>query len=119
MRQRGEADTEELAPKEIEKRLADVAAEEEWAASTFNHYRSLRALNYRFGILNRKVTTNPPSSVMHRFEDNRRVRFLTEGEERKLREIIAKKWPAHLPELDLPLTPACGRAANAPEDGTW
>ena len=101
MRQRGEADTQELAPKEIEKRLADVAEEEEWAASTFNHYRSLRSLSYRLGILNRKVTTNPARSVMHRFEDNGRVRFLTEDEERKLREIIAKKRPAHLPELDL------------------
>ena len=101
MRQRGEADTQELAPKEIEKRLADVAEEEEWAASTFNHYRSLMSLSYRLGILNRKVTTNPARSVMHRFEDNGRVRFLTEDEERKLREIIAKKRPAHLPELDL------------------
>ena len=26
---------------------------------------------------------------------------MTEEEERKLRYIIAKKWPAHLPELDL------------------
>ena len=97
----GSYPAEELAPKEIEKRLADVAEEEEWAASTFNHYRSLMSLSYRLGILNRKVTTNPARSVMHRFEDNGRVRFLTEDEERKLREIIAKKRPAHLPELDL------------------
>ena len=91
---------EELAPKEIEKRLADVAEEEEWAASTFN-YRSLRSLSYRLGILNRKVTTNPARSVPHRFKDNGRVRFLTEEEEKKLRYIIAKKWPAHFPELDV------------------
>jgi len=90
-----------LAPKEIDKRLADVADEEEWAASTFNHYRSLISLSYRLGILNRKVTTNPARSVPHRFKDNGRVRFLTEEEEKKLRYIIAKKWPAHFPELDV------------------
>ena len=59
------------------------------------------SLSYRLGILNRKVTANPARSVPHRFEDNGRVRFLTEEEEKKLRYIIAKKWPAHLPELDV------------------
>ena len=59
------------------------------------------SLSYRLGILNRKVTTNPARSVTHRFEDNSRVRFLTDGEEKKLRDVIGKKWPAHLPELDL------------------
>jgi integrase len=71
------------------------------AASTFNHYRSLMSLSYRLGILDRKVTTNPARSVTHRFEDNSRVRFLTEEEEKELRDIIEKNWPAHLPELEL------------------
>jgi len=34
-----------------------------------------------------------------------RVRFLTEEEEKKLRDIIIeKKWTAHLPELDLAIS---------------
>jgi integrase len=98
----GTYSAEELAPKEIEKRLADIAEKEKWAASTFNHHRSLMSLSYRLGILNRKATSNPARSVTHRREDNNRVRFLTDEEEKKLREIIiAKKWAAHLPELDL------------------
>jgi integrase len=52
-------------------------------------------------LLNRKVTTNPARSVTHRREDNNRVRFLAEEEEKNLRELIEKKWPAHLPELEL------------------
>ncbi len=59
------------------------------------------SLSYRLGILNRKLTSNPARSVTHRREDNNRVRFLTEEEERKLRKVIEAKWPLHLPELDL------------------
>lgn len=55
----GSYPAEELAPKEIEKRLARAAEKEKWAPSTFNHYRSLMSLSYRLGILNRKVTSNP------------------------------------------------------------
>jgi integrase len=92
---------EELTPKEIENKLASVAEKEKWAPSTFNHYRSLVSLSYRLGILNRKVTTNPARSVTHRREDNNRVRFLTEEEEKNLRKVVEDRWPAHLPELDL------------------
>jgi len=60
------------------------------------------SLSYRLGILNRKATSNLARSVAHRREDNNRVRFLTEEEEKKLRDIIfEKKWTAHLPELDV------------------
>jgi integrase len=92
---------DEMTPKEIEHRLAKEAEEENWAPSTFNHYRSLMSLSYRLGILNRKVTTNPARSVTHRREDNNRIRFLTEEEERTLRKVLQDKWPLHLPELDL------------------
>jgi integrase len=92
---------EELTPREIEHKLARAAEKEKWAPSTFNHYRSLMSLSYRLGILNRKVTTNPARSVTHRREDNNRVRFLTEDEEKKLRKIIQAKWPSHIPEFDL------------------
>jgi len=91
----------ELTPKEIENVLARAAERGKWAPSTFNHYRSLMSLSYRLGILNRKVTSNPARSVTHRREDNNRVRFLTEEEEKKLRKIIEAKWASHMPELDL------------------
>jgi len=92
---------EELTPKEIENVLARAADKEKWAPSTFNHYRSLMSLSYRLGILNRRITCNPARSVTHRREDNNRVRFLTEEEEKKLRNVIEATWPLHLPELDL------------------
>src|SRR5262249_17670946 len=97
----GKCPAEELTPKEIEDVLARVAHKEKWAPSTFNHYRSLMSLAYRLGIMNRKVTMNPARSVTHRREDNNRVRFLTEEEEKKLRDLVIKKWPSHLPELEI------------------
>jgi hypothetical protein len=51
--------------------------------------------------MNRKATSNPARSVTHRRENNNRVRFLTEEEEKKLRKIIEAKWASHLPELEL------------------
>jgi integrase len=97
----GSHPAEELTPKEIESILARAADKEKWAPSTFNHYRSLMSLSHRLGILNRKVTSNPARSVTHRREDNNRVRFLTEEEEKKLRNVIEGKWSLHVPELDL------------------
>jgi site-specific recombinase XerD len=97
----GSYPAEELTPQDIEKTLARAAEKEKWAASTFNHYRSLMSLSHRLGIRNRKVTLNPARSVTHRREDNNRVRFLTVEEERKLRKAIEAKWVSHVPELDL------------------
>ena len=62
----GSCAADEITPKEIENRLARVALDEKWAASTFNHYRSLMSLTYRLAILNRKAATNPARSVPHR-----------------------------------------------------
>ena len=97
----GSYPAEELTPQEIEKTLMRAAEKEKWAASTFNHYRSLMSLSYRLGIQNRKVTSNPVRSVTHRREDNNRVRFLTVEEEKKLRKVIEAKWRSHIPEFDL------------------
>ncbi len=90
-------------PKEIEDRLNQVAGEEHWASSTFNHYRSLTSLAYRLAIRNRKATANPARSVQHRREDNSRIRFLTTEEEEKLRKVVVAKYSWHMPELDLAL----------------
>ena len=97
----GSCAADEITPKEIENRLARVALDEKWAASTFNHYRSLMSLTYRLAILNRKAATNPARSVPHRTEHNSRVRFLTVEEEKRLRKVVETIWPLHLPELDL------------------
>jgi hypothetical protein len=110
---------DELAPKEIEKTLAGAAEREEWAPSTFNHYRSLMSLTYRLAILNRKATANPARSVPHRREDNNRVRYLTNAEEKKLRKVMTAKWARHIPELDLALNTGLRKGACTRLRGRW
>ena len=92
---------ETLTPKDIESTLNRVAEEENWASSTFNHYRSLVSLAYRLAIRDRGLKMNPARSVPHRREDNSLVRFLGHDEERRLREVLVAKYSWHLPEFDV------------------
>lgn len=92
-----------VTPQEIERHFEECAEQEEWAASTVNHYRSLLSLTYRLAIASGRASSNPARATRHRREDNSRVRYLTPEEEVKLRKVIAEEWPEHMPELDLAL----------------
>lgn len=92
-----------VSPQEIERHFEECIEQEEWAASTVNHYRSLLSLTYRLAIRNSKALNNPARSTRHRREDNSRVRYLTPEEDVKLRDVMAKEWAQHIPELDLAL----------------
>jgi integrase len=86
----------------MEKRLSDVAAAEEWAARTYNHYRSLLMLVYREARRAGKVSANPSRDIRHRKESNNRVRFLSSGENEeyaRLAKVIREKYPEHLVEF--------------------
>ena len=98
-----ERSADSVSPQEIERHFEECIEQEEWAASTVNHYRSLLSLTYRLAIRNGKALTNPARSTRHRREDNSRVRYLTPEEEVKLRKVIAEEWAQHVPELDLAL----------------
>jgi hypothetical protein len=68
--------------------------------ATANRYRALFSLIFREALRNGKVTSNPARLVRQRHEDNGRIRFLTEDEERRMRKVITERFPEHLPELD-------------------
>jgi hypothetical protein len=78
----GTREAESLLGPEMEKILAGalkgkrnrerVQPSEKWAASTFNHYRSLLILCFREALRVRKVTSNPAREIRHRREDNSR-----------------------------------------------
>jgi len=51
-----------------------------------------------------KCLGNPARAVLHRREDNSRVRFLKDAEEKKFRQVIQTSWPSHLPEFELGLS---------------
>jgi hypothetical protein len=75
----GNREAESLTGPEMEKHLSDVATSEEWACSTYNHYRSLLMLVYREARRAEKVSANPARDIRHRKENNSRVRFLSRG----------------------------------------
>jgi integrase len=98
----GNREAESLAGSEMEKYLSEVAAAERWAASTYNHYRSLLMLIYREARRDGKVSANPARDMRHRKENNNRVRFLSRGEDgehARLVGAIREKYPEHLPEF--------------------
>jgi len=94
---------ESVTPQEIERRFEECIEQEEWAASTVNHYRSLFSLTYRLAIRNGKASSNPARATRHRREDNSRVRYLTPEEETNLRAALENEWRGHIPEFNLAL----------------
>ena len=95
----GQRIAESITPQEVDRWLAS----HEWKAATQNRYRALFLLTYRVGTDNGKVNVNPAKLVRQRREDNARIRFLSEQEEYKLREVIANECPHHLPEFEVAL----------------
>ena len=61
------------------------------------------SLVFREALRNGKVTANPARLVRLRHENNGRIRFLTDDEEKRLRKAITKQFPEHLPELTVSL----------------
>jgi len=97
---------------DFENRLADHIKPEDidgWiarnteTAATANRYRALFSLIFREALRNGKVTGNPARLVRPRHENNGRIRFPTDDEERRLRKAITKQFPEHLPELTISL----------------
>lgn len=95
---------EGITAQDIERRFE----KEKWSPATANRYRALLSLTYRLAIRNGRVTENPARLVLHRFEDNARIRFLSAEEETRLRTVIAASCPEHLAELELALNTGVG-----------
>jgi site-specific recombinase XerD len=88
-----------ITAQDIERRFEQQA----WSPATCNRFRALLSLAYRLAIRGGKVKENPARLVKHRLEDNARIRFLSDDEEKALRKVIEARCPEHLPELDLAL----------------
>lgn len=69
--------------------------------ATINRHLALLSLTFKLAIRAGKVSDNPVSRVQKMREDSGRTRFLSDEEERSLREIITSRFPHHIPELDI------------------
>jgi site-specific recombinase XerD len=118
LQQFGERTAASIKPEEFERWLNDEAEEREWAPATKNRYIALLKLTYRLAEKNGKVRFNPARLLRIRKENNGRLRFLNQyapaktdleylkecsDEESRLRAVIDRKYPEHLPELDVAL----------------
>jgi integrase len=91
-------------------------SEQDWKDATYNRYKTMLSLIYRLGMENGKVKSNPARLLKRKREDNGRVRFLNQytpaktevdylkdckDEESRLRAVIGKSYPEHLPEFEI------------------
>ncbi len=75
----------------------------DWLLATKNRYKNVFGKNYKIALADGKVTSNPARLLEQRPENNARIRFLSEDEEKRLREAIKRRFPTHMPELDVAL----------------
>jgi len=96
---------ESITASELEAKLETARAGNHWAPATVNHHHTAISLCFRLAIAKDKAKENPARKIRRIPEDNNRVRYLSEDEEKKLRDAMRSKteWAEHEPELDLAL----------------
>jgi integrase len=73
------------------------------APATKNRYKNVFGRTFKNALADGKVTSNPARLVEQRPENNARIRFLSEDEEKALRATITKRCPLHMEEFDIAL----------------
>ena len=90
---------DEIKPSDIDSWLGA----HEWSPATKNRYKNVFGKTYKIALADGKVTGNPARLVEQRAENNARIRFLSDDEEKRLRAAITKQFPWHMPEFDVAL----------------
>jgi integrase len=95
----GDRIADEIKPSEIDAWLSAHA----WSPATKNRYKNVFGKTYKIALADGKVSSNPARLVEQRPENNSRIRFLTEEEEKELRAVILRRCPSHIEEFDIAL----------------
>lgn len=99
----GSSEVDAITPQEISRWITKTLRERKWKPATANRYKAFLSLCFRLGIENGKCTQNPARFVRRLRENNERVRFLSDEEEKRLREAILSECPEHIDDLDVAL----------------
>jgi integrase len=99
----GSRAAESIRKNEIVLWLAEQAEKRKWAPASRNRWQATLSLVFRVGIDNEKITRNPAARIRRKTEGNGRVRFLSEAEELRLREVVLRRFPKFLPHFLLSL----------------
>ncbi|MGD0941280.1 MAG: site-specific integrase [Terracidiphilus sp.] len=97
----GPRPAEAIRKNEIVSWLAEQSVAHNWAASSRNRWQATFSLIFRVGIDNEKIERNPAARIRRKTEGHGRVRFLSDGEEARLRAAIEDRFPEFLPHLEL------------------
>ena len=95
----GDRIADEIRPSDIDTWLGA----HHWSPATKNRYKNVFGKTFKIALADGKVDNNPARMVEQRAENNARIRFLSEDEERRLRAVIAERFPIHMPEFDVVL----------------
>lgn len=93
----GSRPADSIRKNEIVSWLTEQSAKRNWAASSQNRWQATFSLIFRVGIDNEKIERNPAARIRRKTESNRRVRFLSQDEEIRLRKAIERRFPEFLP----------------------
>jgi site-specific recombinase XerD len=88
-----------MKPSEIDAWLK----EHDWAPATKNRYKNVFGKTFKIALADGKVSGNPARLVEQRPENNARIRFLSDDEEKIIRAVINRRCPDHMEELDIAL----------------
>ena len=90
-------DAAHITKLDIQEWLVEQTEEREWSPATRNRYQAAFSLVYSVAIDNGKVESNPASKIARKAENNDRIRFLSDAEERAILAVLRAKWPHYVP----------------------
>jgi integrase len=88
---------EGITKQDIQTWLLEQTDEREWSPATRNRYQAAFSLVFRVAVDNDRLTVNPAARIKRKHENNDRIRFLSDDEEKRLIAVIKRDWPHYLP----------------------
>jgi site-specific recombinase XerD len=95
----GDRVADQIKPSEIDTWLGA----HKWSPATKNRYKNVFGKTFKIALADGKVTGNPARLVEQRAENNTRIRYLLDDEEKGLRKAITRRCPMHLEEFEVAL----------------
>lgn len=95
----GERIADDITPADIDTWLSARKC----APATKNRYKNVFGRTFKNALASGKVSGNPARLVEQRPENNARIRFLSDAEEKVVRSVITKRCPIHMEEFDIAL----------------
>ena len=93
----GDRPAESISKQEIVRFLLDLADEREWSPASFNRWQTSISFVFRVGVENEKIAFDPASKIKKKTENNGRIRFLSDSEEKTLLRYLNEHYPEHEP----------------------